>query len=229
VAATRLASWRDRYPSLGYLAPFITVLLLIAVPKPAVFVYWEWPLNVLVVTAVCLITWPKGISLQPSRYVASILVGAAVFCLWIAPEVLNSNYRHSPLFSNAVLGQVGSSLRLEALKSSWVLFWRTVRAATVVPIAEELFWRAWLMRWLVDKDFQEVPLGTYRPLAFWITALLFAAEHGPYWDVGLVTGLIYNWWMIRSKSIGDCILMHGVTNLLLSVYVTKYGQWQYWQ
>jgi uncharacterized protein len=47
--------------------------------------------------------------------------------------------------------------------------------------------------------------------------------------VGLVTGIIYNSWMIRSKSLGSCVLMHAVTNLLLSLYVIRYGQWQYWQ
>jgi CAAX prenyl protease-like protein len=152
-----------------------------------------------------------------------------VFCLWIAPELVDPHYRSFSLFSNAVMGHVGSSLRPEALRSGSVLFWRTVRAATVVPVAEELFWRAWLMRWLINHDFQRVPLGTYMPGAFWLTAFLFAAEHGPYWDVGLVTGILYNLWMIRSKSLGDCVLMHAVTNLLLSLYVIAYGQWRYWQ
>jgi CAAX prenyl protease-like protein len=229
VEAGGSTSWREQYPSLGYLAPFVALLLLIALPKPAAFVYWEWPVQVLLVAAVCFLTWPAELSLRPSRWMASIGVGVLVFCLWIAPEAINPHYRHSPLFSNAILGQVGSSLRPEALKSSWVLFWRTTRASTVVPIAEELFWRAWLMRWLINNDFQKVPLGFYAAFAFWITALLFAVEHGPYWDVGLITGVIYNSWMIRSKSLGDCILMHAVTNLLLSGYVIAYGQWQYWQ
>jgi hypothetical protein len=85
------------------------------------------------------------------------------------------------------------------------------------------------MRWIINNDFQKVPLGTYLPKAFWITAILFAAEHGPYWDVGLITGILYNFWMIRSRSLGDCVLMHAVTNLLLSLYVIAYAQWQYWQ
>jgi CAAX prenyl protease-like protein len=127
------------------------------------------------------------------------------------------------------MGHVGSSLQPEALTSGSILFWRTLRAATVVPIAEELFWRAWLMRWFSNHDFQKIPLGTYAPLALWLTAIFFGAEHGPYWDVGLLTGIVYNFWMIRSKCLGDCVLMHAVTNLLLSLYVIAYGQWQYWQ
>jgi CAAX prenyl protease-like protein len=85
------------------------------------------------------------------------------------------------------------------------------------------------MRWLINKDFWRVPLGMYTPFAFWLTAILFASEHGPYWDVGLVTGIIYNAWMIRTKSVADCVLMHAVTNALLSAYVMQTAQWQYWQ
>jgi CAAX prenyl protease-like protein len=98
----------------------------------------------------------------------------------------------------------------------------------IVPIVEELFWRAWLMRWAISPDFEKVPLGSYSAFAFWITAILFASEHGPYWDVGLITGIIYNAWMIRTKSVADCILMHAVTNGILSGYVIATAQWQYW-
>lgn len=66
------------------------------------------------------------------------------------------------------------------------------------------------------------------PSAFWIVALLFASEHGSYWDVGLATGIIYNAWMVRTKSLGDLILTHAVTNLCLSLYVIAAGKWEYW-
>jgi len=229
VVLNQLQSWRDEYPSLGYVAPFVTVLLLLALPKPQALIYWEWPIQVVVVALVCFLTWPKDVTLGPKFWLLSLLIGAATFVLWIGPEVINPNYRHGILFSNSLVGHVGSSLREEALKSNSVLFWRTVRASTVVPVAEELFWRAWLMRWLIRTDFRTVALGTYAPAAFWITALMFGAEHGPYWDVGLLTGALWNFWMMRSKSVADCILVHAVTNLLMSLYVIRYGQWQYWQ
>ena len=85
------------------------------------------------------------------------------------------------------------------------------------------------MRWLQNPDFRRAPLGSYTPFSFWITALLFASEHGPYWDVGLLTGIIYNLWMIRTKSVASCILMHAVTNGMLSAFVIGTSQWQYWQ
>ena len=64
--------------------------------------------------------------------------------------------------------------------------------------------------------------------AFWIVAVLFASEHGSYWDVGLATGIIYNWWAIRTKNLMDCVIAHAVTNACLGAYVIGWNQWQYW-
>lgn len=220
----------DRYPAARYIAPFATVFVFLALwPRLAIDPAWAWPVTVLVGGAVCVICWPRELSVVPARWPASVAIGAAVFVLWIAPDLLFPHYRDSAVFSNAVFGQVHSSLPAQALHNPWVLAWRTARAVLVVPVAEELFWRGWLLRWLTDSDFQKLPLGACSSFAFWITAALFASEHGPYWDVGLVTGVIYNWWMVRSKSVASCVVMHAVTNGLLSAYVIVYGQWQYWQ
>ena len=61
-----------------------------------------------------------------------------------------------------------------------------------------------------------------------MTAVLFSAEHGPYWDVGLLAGITYNWWMLRTHRLADCIVAHAVTNGLLAIYVLYAGHWQYW-
>ncbi len=97
-----------------------------------------------------------------------------------------------------------------------------------MPILEELFWRGWLPRWIVNNDWQKVPLGTYNVAAFVATAVLFASEHGPFWEVGLLCGLIYNWWMWKTKSLGDLILVHAVTNAALAAFVLVTKQYAYW-
>jgi len=227
---TQLIELSEERSSLRYVAPFVAFLIWLAaasiVPLDTV---WGAPLRVCVLTLVCVICWPRELTLRPTVPAASIIVGALVFVLWIAPDLIMPGYRQGPLFSNDLLGHLHSSLEPGALRNPWILAWRTARAVVVVPVVEELFWRAWLMRWLIDRQFWRVPLGTYAPFAFWVTALLFASEHGPYWDVGLLTGIIYNFWMIRFKSVADCILMHAVTNAMLSAYVLNTGQWQYWQ
>ena len=221
--------WNEKYPSLSYVAPFALFLIFLGFfGRFPVNPRFEGPFRVLTMAAVCVFFWPPDITIKPSHFFASTVGGIAVFCIWIAPDLLFPGYRLNPLFSNAVVGYVHSSMAPAALNSKWVLGWRTARATAIVPVIEELFWRAWLMRWLVNSDFRKVPLGSYAPLAFWTTAILFACEHGPYWDVGLAAGLAYNFWMIRTKSVGDCILMHAVTNAALSVYVIVRHQWQYW-
>lgn len=228
-ASPELSRWQARYPAIPYIAPFIVILVFIAIrPYSPLSAFQEWPLQVLVLGILCFICWPREIEIVPRNWIGSILVGLAVFLIWIGPDVVIHGYRNHILFSNSLFGSPHSSLPPAAQRSAWVLTWRTIRATLVVPIAEELFWRAWLMRWLIKSDFRSVRLGTYAPLAFFATALLFASEHGPYWDVGLVTGLVYNFWMVRTKSVANCILMHGVTNGVLSWYVLATGNWQYW-
>lgn len=162
------------------------------------------------------------------RWVPSVALGIGVFLLWIAPDLLFPGYRSHWLFSNSITGSVAAGLGEADRANTAVLVLRGMRAALIVPVVEELFWRAWLMRWLINEEFWNVGLGSYAPKAFWLVALMFAAEHGPYWDVGLACGILYNWWMVRTKSLGDLILVHGVTNACLSAYVVAAGKWEYW-
>lgn len=185
-------------------------------------------LRVTVMTAVVWFFARGVIDLRVRHLAATVAIGVAVFALWIAPDLLFKGYRHFWLFENALTGKAATSLQNAATLSWPVLALRMFRSVVIVPIIEELFWRAWLMRWLIDNDFEKVPLGKYSAQAFWIVAVLFASEHGSYWDVGLAAGIIYNWWMVRTKSLGDLILAHAVTNGILGAYVICYGKWEYW-
>ena len=209
-----------------YVVPFATLLLLLGLggvlPGGAA---WGYPLRTIATGAVLLGCSRHLIRLRPSRALLSVLMGIAVFAVWIGPDLLWPEYHHHWLFRNALLGGAGPDA---PRAGRWFLAFRVAGSVLLVPIVEELFWRAWLMRWLVSHKFHEVPLGYYAAGAFWITALLFAAEHGIYWDVGLAAGLAFNWWMVRTKSLADCILAHAVANACLAAYVLLAGRWEYW-
>ena len=132
------------------------------------------------------------------------------------------------LWANSIVGAPQSSLPAGVKASAIFILFRLLSSVVNVPVLEELFWRGWLMRWLIAKDFERVPLGAFQAQAFWLVAVLFASEHGSYWDVGLAAGVIYNWWIIRTRNFADCILAHAVTNGLLAVWVLMTGEWQYW-
>jgi len=217
------------WPSLPYVLPFAVFLAFLAVQKyvpldPAI----EYPLRDVLLLAVLLVFSRQVIELRSYHRLETALIGVAVFVIWIAPDVAFPAYRHYWLFDNPIVGSIGTPPPESVLLKPIVLWSRIFRAVVLVPIIEELFWRAWLMRWLISPQFEKVALGTYKPAAFWITALLFASEHGSYWDVGLVAGIVYNWWMVRTRSLGDCILVHAITNACLCGYVVATHHWEYW-
>ncbi len=214
-----------------YVAPFILFIAFLAIQSwlaipPAI----DFPLRVVTVGALLAFYSRPVIRLRPQHALASTLLGALVLVIWVAPDLLFPHYRSSWLFQNPLTaaGASGKAAGAAWHNSAAMLAWRIARSVVIVPIVEELFWRGWLMRWLISADFRKVPLGAYSPASFWITALLFASEHGPWWDVGLAAGILYNWWMIRTKSLADCILAHAVTNGLLCAFVVATGRWEYW-
>src|SRR5579862_3025485 len=213
-----------RSATLGYILPFLLYVGMIALPLPP---QWLYPTRLIVVTGVILWLSRPYLSPRPLFLATSLAVGVAVFVIWIAPDAL-FNYRHHWVFEHSIMGKAASSLAPALRENPWFLTVRILSSVAVVPILEELFWRGWLMRWLIHTDFEKIPLGAYQPLSFWTVALLFASEHGPYWEVGLLAGIVYNLWVIRTRNLADCILAHAVTNGLLSLYVLLAGQWQYW-
>jgi uncharacterized protein len=216
-------------PTARYVGPFVAFLgllvLLRNLPLPDVLGQALFVLAMALV--IYFVAWPV-VDLKVRRLGSTLGIGVLVFLLWIAPDLLSSNYRHFWLFDNSIVGHPASGLSSIAQAQPAVLFFRAVRATLIVPIVEELFWRAWLMRWLVSPKFEEVPLGTWSAQSFWVVAVMFASEHGSYWDVGLAAGIVYNWWMLRTRSLGDLILAHAVTNGCLCAYVIAFGKWEYW-
>ncbi|MGC9947176.1 MAG: CAAX prenyl protease-related protein [Bryobacteraceae bacterium] len=212
-------------PAVAYVAPFAVFIALRWLPFPPA---WLAPARFTVVAVTLAVFSRRVTPRRPAFPIGSILLGAAVMAVWIAPDVLWRGYRDFWLFHNGITGVARSTLPVHLKSSAFFIGVRVLESALLVPIIEELFWRGWVMRWVIRADFESVPVGQYTALSFWAVALLFAAEHGPYWEVGLVAGVVYNWWLVRTRSLADCILAHAVTNGLLAAYVLIFDRWQYW-
>ncbi len=221
------------HPAVPYVAPFVVFVTLMALERafqlPA---EWFYPIRAGVVL-VSILTFSRGTfssglaSFRPIRPWLSLGVGVAVFLIWIAPDML-FGYRHHWLFENFITGQAASALPVHLKTNWWFIAARIVGAAVLVPVLEELFWRGWFMRWMVNPDFLKVGMGTFTMSSFWITAVLFGSEHGAYWEVGLIAGILYNWLMVRTRNLGDCMFSHAVTNAILAMWVLYAGRWEYW-
>ena len=215
--------------ALPYVAPFGVFLVFLAIgrflPLP---LEWNYAIRFGFVF-ILLVALSRGvIPAKVSHFFASIALGAAVFVIWIGPDLLWPEYRLSWPFNNSLVGAAKGSLPPSAKSNGAFILFRVLSSVVNVPVLEELFWRGWLMRWVISADFRKVPLGSYSKQSFWLVAVLFAAEHGSYWDVGLIAGVVYNWWMVRTRSLADCMIAHAVTNAFLAWYVLTRDQWQYW-
>lgn len=110
---------------------------------------------------------------------------------------------------------------------SWIIL-RWAGASLVVPVMEELFWRDYLWRTISSpNDFKLEPVGTYDKSAFWIVPLIFATVHVQ-WLTAIVWALMIALLLVRTKSIGACMVAHSVTNFLLGAYVLWTKDWGFW-
>lgn len=96
---------------------------------------------------------------------------------------------------------------------------RFARAALIVPFVEEFFWRGYLMRWCVNRDFpQNVPLGKATWLSYAVVTGAFMLVHRPCDYAGaLVYGSLAFLLVVRTRGLVPVIIMHAVANLIMGI------------
>lgn len=213
---------------LPYIAPMFAFLLLTSLesylPDPS----W-YPIAY--IAKVCLVaaiawyyrsTWRDLLPLPRfSHIVLGILVGLIIFVLWVRLEGFYP--------SLSFLGK-RTGLDPSTLGSAWKWPFISVRLfglVLLVPLIEELFWRSFLLRWLINPDFSKVPIGRVTPIAAGITSAAFALAH-PEWLPALLTGLLWAWLLWQTKSLFACVISHAVSNLALGIHVLTTGDWKFW-
>lgn len=103
---------------------------------------------------------------------------------------------------------------------------RMVGLVVVVPLIEELFWRSFLMRLVIDPEFERVAVGRVTPASAAITSVFFALAH-PEWLPAFLTGLTWAWLLWKTKSLSACVASHMAANLVLGIYVLSTGHWSF--
>ena len=148
-----------------------------------------------------------------------ILLGAVVFALWVAlepppdPETVTVIPR--------ALSQIPT-----AAAALWLIA-RVIGSVLVVPLVEELAFRGYLLRRLVDADFRSVSPKQFTFLSFLVSSIAFGVLHGR-WVAGILAGMLYAAAQYKRGEVSDAILAHAVTNGLLAAYVVICGMWAFW-
>jgi exosortase E/protease (VPEID-CTERM system) len=207
-------------PAAVYLGPFVAIqaAAMISAAASAGF-EWLYPLRVLAPVAV--LVWYRKeyvrMALRPSRAAYAAGIGVAVSGLW-ALAAWHSAPSSGPL-------------ELARLPGWWRLAWwffRFAGAVVVVPLAEELAFRGYLMRRMKGPEVEKVPPRQAGWLGLGVSSLIFGLLHGRRWMEGVVAGLLYGHVYRRKGRLGDAILAHAISNLILLALVAWTSDWRFW-
>ena len=134
---------------------------------------------------------------------SGIAIGVAVLFIWIAPDQFEW-YRKF-----CVIGDPYANAKALPLDSAFTWI-QLFGSACVISVAEELFFRKWLIRY--------AGFG-------WMVAL-FAIEHNrPV--VAAICGVLYGLLYLK-KGLFAAIVAHATTNLALGLFVIQYNRWEFW-
>ena len=256
----RLLEWRaDR--SLAHIVPLATLLLIgllgeLFLPQIGFFrdhselAWWRRrPEYVLLIVEASFISglllfFRRHYEFTLSRHIVTgAVMGVIGIAFWILPTHLYDvwGFSENP---EGVLKWFGVQERREGFDAKvfsegslayygiiCVRFWRAV---VVVSLAEELFWRSFLMRYLLDRDgprdrFWSLPFGQGSVVSYGVVTLLFVLAHAPVDYCGaFIYGSLAYYLTVKTRSLSAVVVMHAVANLLMGVYALsfhKYGLW----
>lgn len=183
--------------------------------------YWVYPTQAILCGAAVWHLWPHYELKRPKHPVWTILLGLVVLLIWISPQELFATPQRFNGFNPTIFESAAGFYSAIGL--------RFLRLVIVVPLLEEIFWRGFLLRNLIDPVFERIPFGTFSWSSFSLVTVAFALAHwGPDFVPALITGALYNWVAYRTRSLSSCVLAHAVTNLGLGIYILATGQWGFW-
>ncbi len=201
---------------------------------------WVYPMQTLVTLGVVFYFW-KFFEFRWSLKwsLVAVVFGAIGIGFWLLPTTLYDHWGLSGE-SRGWMKWLGVEARRDGFDPGvfedpaayWIsLTLRFVRAAIVVALVEEIFWRGFMMRFVCDweGDYWKQPFGKATWLSYLIVTGLFMAAHAPVdWAGAFVYGSLTYLLCVWSKNLGACVVMHAVANFLMGIYIMTYGKYGLW-
>ncbi len=191
---------------------------------PSLLQLWLYPVKTAAVLASLIWFWSQYDELKDKPFAdrndtaLAVAVGVLVYGAWVRMDWPWATQGQAAGYDPFQAGATGG-LALAAI--------RLFGAVMVVPVMEELFWRSFLIRYVMSSDFRTVRVGAFSVGSFVVTVALFGLEHH-LWLAGMMAGAAYNVVLYRTGRIWPCILAHAVTNFILGLHVLMTGEWIWW-
>jgi CAAX prenyl protease-like protein len=146
----------------------------------------------------------------------AVALGAAVFAIWLALQ---------PWHGSASPGATSDGLAgmPPLLAAAWIVF-RILGYVVTVPLAEELAFRGFLTRRLIDEHFDSVPMGQFTWWSFIVSSVLFGLLHDS-WLAGTLAGMLFAAALYHRGRLIDAVVAHATANGLIASYAYVTGNW----
>ena len=214
---------------------------------PYAYYPWVYSVKIALVLATIGLIWPGYRQFRFHVSLLAILIGAVGVVIWVGLCKLQLETKLlKPALAPLLDNRVGESLGLagmfdatttrsafnpfEQMAGSPVAAWsfltvRFIGLALVVPVIEEFFLRGFLMRFVMARDWWEVPFGKVTSTAVILGTVFPMLMHPAELIAAAVWFSMITWLMVKTKNIWDCVAAHAVTNFLLGIYVVTTGEW----
>jgi len=227
-ASEQLGELNGESPAIrAYLVPFLAILAASFVSKAASgYFEWLYPLRFFAAAIALCYFWPELKKLNWRFGWFGPVAGVVVFLAWIAPSWWAHQYAASPL--GPALAALSPTARW-----TWIAF-RVAAACLTVPIAEELAFRGYLARRLISREFDQVSFTGLTALSVGLSSSAFGLLHmqglmdWQHLMVGTLAGLAFAAALRWRGRMGDAVVAHAVSNLLLAAWVLGLGDWAQW-
>jgi len=203
------------YPAAPYLLPLLAILLgtmlgeAFSTGFPLLY-----PLRIVLALALMGPWWQSYRSLLGKGFsLPAVAVGLLTYLVWIA----------------LVPGKPGRmiwGLVSPELAWAWICC-RVLGSSLVIPLAEELAFRGYLMRRMQHRDFDGVAPQQVGWPALLVSSLIFGWLHQDHL-AGVLAGLAYATLYRNRGRLGEAVVAHGLTNFCICLQVLLLGHWSLW-
>ena len=185
--------------------------------------FWIYLLKTLLGVWMVWIIWPLVGEMRWAFSTEAIGGGILVFIVWIILD----NFQYPKLTPSDDAWNLNKHFKQDS-----VLFWlfvttRIIGSTLIVPLLEEVFYRSFLYRYILTKNWLFTPYNLFDIRPFIITSIIFGLTHS-HWLAGVICGMIYQAIVLKTNRLGDAITAHAITNCLLGFWVITQQNWHLW-
>lgn len=168
----------------------------------------------------------------------AVAIGTATFAVWAALTPVGTLLMPGLTFVVPGMGLVPQEIPQPCpeldpgqLGHPWAALWlgfRVIGSVITVPIAEELFFRGFVIRRCLAEDADSVAEGTFSWFSLVVSSVAFGVLHGDAWLAGIVAGMLFASALFWRRRLDDAVVAHATTNALVSGTVIATGAWSQW-